>query len=114
MEKPNRLAIAQKAKARDDWEERAKKKAKEAVTKAKNSCDIRDHLRGLLKDNLGAIPEYFKHVAIPYKPAATEEERMQLRYDESYVRRSRTWTRKSLMKTPKQQSKFYSSHPQMM
>ena len=75
---PLPLSIVQSAKAKSEWEERAKKKVKEAISKAGNSSEIRDSVHRLLKDNLGAIGDYFKHVKLPNKPEATEEEKLQL------------------------------------
>jgi hypothetical protein len=72
------LAIVQNAKAKSEWEERAKKNVKAAISKAKNSSEIRDSVKDLLQDNLGAVVDYFKHVKLPDKPEATEEEKLQL------------------------------------
>jgi hypothetical protein len=73
------LSIVQGAKARSEWEERAKKNVKAAISKAENSSEIRDKIKELLvADNLGAIGDYFKHVKLLDKPEATEEEKLQL------------------------------------
>jgi hypothetical protein len=73
------LSIVQGAKARSEWEERAKKNVKAAISKAENSTEIRDKIKEMLvADNLGAISDYFKHVKLLDKPEATEEEKLQL------------------------------------
>jgi hypothetical protein len=72
------LVMVQNAKAKSEWEERAKKNVKAAISKAENSSEIRDSVKELLQDNLGAIGDHFKHVKLPDKPEATEEEKLQL------------------------------------